>query len=183
MRSLFASSSSWEKLSMASCRYFFLLEHLLSLRVCVLLAGLESLSWWVPESLASRLWEVPLSWAVLRESLFEDSFPHLYTWLEAKPLFCKETFLKFLISCPLGGRWGKREHGRVKGRPRRRHLPNILRGHSRVGSWVCGFGDKRATRKEKALYQLAPYLPSLPPTSKVINSSPPSPLQNTSMFF
>lgn len=62
------------------------------------------LRWWVPESLASEPWEVPLSWAVLRESLFEDSLPHLYTGLEANHPSCKETLLKFLISCPFMGR-------------------------------------------------------------------------------
>lgn len=38
----------------------------------------------------------PLSWVSLRESPFEVCFPHLYIGLEARPLFCKETLLKFL---------------------------------------------------------------------------------------
>lgn len=40
----------------------------------------------------------------------EDSLPHLYTGLEAKPFFCKETLLKFLISCPFMERERQKVH-------------------------------------------------------------------------
>ena len=80
----------------------------------------------------------PLSWVSLRESPFEVCFPHLYIGLEARPLFCKETLLKFLDLHP----FMERKSVWVQERQRKLYVPSTLREHSIKVSVSCIWGQR-----------------------------------------